>query len=255
MRISPKFFNAAALAAVLLAPAARAGTIEQRALVPLQRMSDTLAAAKSFSYQSRTVLEVPAKTGQVITLVSEANVALRRPDKLIARFTGEAPHFDFYYDGATASAYAPGNSVYSTTKAPATIDAMLPALQNETGIRIASAGLLRSNPFAALTQGMTSAVLMGAVQIDGEPCDHLAFRRDGVNWEIWIPTGSKALPRRLAATFTDRPGNTRVLVEFSNWNLHPLLHPGDFEFHPPRGSREIPFLSVVRPSTLGRTQP
>lgn len=255
MNISPKFFSAAAMAALLLAPAARAGTIEQRALAPLQRMSDTLAAAKSFTYQSRTVVEVPAKTGQLITMVSQADVALRRPDKLMARFTGEAPHFDFFYNGATASAYAPGNNVYSTTKAPATIDAMLPALQKETGIRIASAGLLRSNPFAALTQGMTSAALMGTVQINGEPCDHLAFRRDGVNWEIWIPTGARALPRRLAATFTDRPGNPRVLVEFSNWNLHPLLHPGDFEFHPPRGSREIPFLSVVRPSAATRLKP
>ena len=34
---------------------------------------------------------MPAKTGQFITLFSTAEVALKRPDKLRARLTGEAP--------------------------------------------------------------------------------------------------------------------------------------------------------------------
>ena len=60
-------------------------------------------------------------------------------DKLRARLTGEAPNFDFYYDGATASAFAPVNKVYSTVEAPPTIDTMVPAMQQETGIRFVSA--------------------------------------------------------------------------------------------------------------------
>ena len=72
-------------------------------------MSATLGAAKALTYRSRTIVEVPAKTGQFITLFSTAEVALKRPDKLRARLTGEAPNFDFYYDGATASAFAPVN--------------------------------------------------------------------------------------------------------------------------------------------------
>ena len=75
----------------------------------LRRMISTLGEAKAFTYRSRSIVEVPAKTGQFITLFSTAEVAVKRPDKLRARLTGEAPHFDFYFDGETASAFRSGD--------------------------------------------------------------------------------------------------------------------------------------------------
>ena len=245
-----KFLSASCAAALLVpaivqaAPASR--TIDRDALAALKRMSDTLAAAKSFTYQSSSIIEVPAKTGQLLTLFSNADVALRRPDNLRARMTGEAPPFNFYYDGKTVSAIASATKVYSSTKAPPTIDAMLPDLQDETGIRIATAPLLLSNPFRVLTRGLTSAVVVGPSMVHGRVCEHLAFRAPGLNWEIWIDSSGSPLPRRLAVTFTDRPNFPRTLVEFTNWNLHPWLSAGDFVFHKPAGAREIPFLCVLK---------
>ena len=244
-------FLSASCAAALLVPAMvqaapASGSIDQKALASLKRMSDTLAAAKSFTYKSSAIFEVPAKTGQFLTLFSNADVALQRPDKLRARMAGEAPHFDFFYDAKTVSAFAPGTKVYSSTKAPATIDAMLPDLEDETGIRFATAPLLLSNPFRVLTRGLTSAVVVGPSMVHGTVCEHLAFRAPGLTWEIWIDSGRLALPRRLAVTFTDRPNLPRTLVEFSNWNLHPWLRAGDFVFRKPAGVTEIPFLSVLK---------
>ena len=189
---------------------------------------------------------MPAKTGQLLTLFSNADVALQRPDKLRASMVGEAPHFDFFYDGKTVSAFAPSTKVYSSTKAPPTIDAMIPDLEDETGIRFATAPLLLSNPFRVLTRGLTSAVVVGPSMVHGAVCEHLAFRAPGLNWEIWIDSSGSALPKRLAVTFTDRPNFPRTLIEFSNWNLHPWLGAGAFAFHKPAGASEIPFLSVLK---------
>lgn len=222
------------------------GTLDTKALAAIKRMSDTLAAAKSFTFKSSAILEVPAKTGQFITLFSNARVALQRPDKLRASMTGEAPPFDFYYDGKTVSAYAPGTKTCSIAKAPPTIDAMLPALEKETGIRFATAPLLLGNPYSVLADRLTSAVVVGPSMVRGTACDHLAFRSPGLNWEIWIDSGSSALPRRLAVTFTDRTNFPRTLVEFSDWNLHPRLSPGEFVFRKPPAATEIPFLSVLK---------
>jgi len=221
--------------------------LDPQALDLLKRMSATLGAAKAFTYRSRSLVEVPATTGQFITMFSNAEVALQRPDKLSARLGGEAPHFDFFYDGSTVSAFAPGTNVYSVTKAPPTIDAMLPALEEETGIRIITAPLLSSDPYAAVAKGLTSAIVVGPATVGGEPCVHLAFRSPGVNWEIWITSGARALPMRLAVTFTDKPNFPRTLVQFSHWNLHPWLSARDFVFRKPAGAKEIPFLSVVKP--------
>ena len=241
---------ATSCAAVLLLPAMVQAapsnpSVNPKALAALKRMSDTLAAAKAFTYKSSSIFEVPAKTGQFLTLFSNADIALKRPDKLRGILTGEAPHFDFFYDGKTVAAFAPHTKVYSLTKAPATIDAMLPDLEQETGIRFVTAPLLLSNPFRVMTRGLTSAVVVGPATVRGVACEHLAFRSPGVNWEIWIASKA-ALPLRLAVTFTDRPNFPRTLVEFSNWNLNPWLSDGDFVFHKPRGATEIPFLSVVK---------
>ncbi len=251
MKISLLKFLSASCVAALLAPAMvqaapASGMLDQKALSSLKRMSDTLAAAKSFTYQSSAIIEVPAKTGQYLTLFSNADVALKRPDNLRARLTGEAPHFDFFYDGKTVSAFSPATKVYSSTKAPATIDAMLPDLEDETGIRFATAPLLLGNPYRVLTRGLTSAVVVGPSMVRGRVCEHLAFRAPGLNWEIWIASTGSPLPLRLAVTFTDRPNFPRTLVEFTNWNLHPWLSAGDFVFHKPAGAREIPFLCVLK---------
>jgi len=244
------FLKASLFTVLLAAPALRAAetpsAIDPKALEPLKRMSATLAGAKKFTYRSHSILEIPAVTGQFLTLFSTGEIAVQRPDKLRARLGGDAPAFDFYYDGATASAFAPGTKVFSIAKAPATIDAMLAGLQDETGIRFASAPLLYSDPYRILTRGLTSAVVVGPSMVDGTACEHLAFRSPGVNWEIWIETAARALPRRLAMTFTDQPNFPRTVVEFSGWNLNPWLGAGDFVFHKPVGAKEIPFASVLK---------
>ena len=213
--------------------AATPSAIDPNALSLLKRMSDSLTKTKGFTYRSRVVTEVPSVTGQNVTLLPEGSVAVRRPDKLRASYGGDAPPFDLFYDGKTVSVLAPHASVYSSIQAPATLDAMLSGLRKNTGLRLPAVPLLKDDPYASLTRDLQSAVVVGETRIDGVPCDHLAFRRPGVNWEIWIETGSRALPRRLAATFTDRPNFPRTTVEFTRWNLHPWLPDFLFQFHKP----------------------
>lgn len=226
--------------------AAPTSSVDPNALSLLKRMCDSLTKAKGFSYRSRIVMEVPSVTGQFVTLVPEGSVALRRPDKLRATYGGDAPPFDLFYDGQSVTVLAPHASVYSTVKAPATLDAMLSGLRKNTGMRLPAVPLLKDDPYASLTHDLQSAVVIGETRVDGVLCDHLAFRRPGVNWEIWIEAGSRALPRRLASTFTDRPNLPRTTVEFSRWNLHPWLPDGLFRFHKPAKAKEIGFADVIK---------
>jgi hypothetical protein len=220
--------------------------LEQNALDQLKRMSESLGAAKSLTVRTSNTVEVPAKTGQFITLFANSEIALERPNKMRAKVTGEVPNFDFTYDGSTIAAFAPNTNVYSVSKAPDTIDAMLPFIEKASGIRFASADLLFSDPYAVLTKGLSSAVVVGSDTVQGEPCEHLAFRAPGVNWEIWIESGARALPRRLVITYTNVTNFPRSLVEFSHWNLHPWLAVSDFDFKKPAGAKEIAFLPELK---------
>ncbi len=242
-----RFIALLLLGSSLLAVAKSPDRIDPAAIAPLKRMSQTLADASAFSFRSRTIFEVPAENGQFITMFSTGEVTLKRPNKLRAELRGSAPHLDFYYDGESVSAFAPGPEFTSTKSAPDTIDAMLAGLQEETGIRFASLPLLKSDPYGVLTRGLLSAISVGRTEVDGALCDHLAFRSPGVNWEIWLEANEAALPRRMAITFTDVANFPRTMVEYSGWNLHPLfLTDSSFVFRKPQGAKEIPFASVLK---------
>ena len=237
------------LASLLLIGSLRAeksSAIDPTALSLLKRMSTTLSAAKAFSFRSTSILEAPSPTGQLITLVSEGQTEVQRPNKIRATYGGDAHAFDFFYDGSSITVAAPHARVFSTTKAPDTIDEMLPGIRRETGIHFHAAPLFFSDPYAYLTRNLQNAVVIGRTFVNGIPCDHLAFRAPGVDWEIWISSGRVALPYRLAATFTDRPNFPRKFIEFSHWNLHPWLHQSLFSFNQPKGFQEIPFKSVLK---------
>jgi hypothetical protein len=213
---------------------------EQKALDLLKRMSETLAAAKAFTYRSRGAIELRAKTGQFVTLFGESEVALERPNKLHVRVTGEVPNFQLYYDGQSITAYAPKDNVYSTSSAPKSIDETLEFLQKKANIHFPSSDLMVADPYAMLTQDLGSGFVVGPATVDGSACEHLAFRTSDSNWEIWID-GKSALPRRLLVTYTTVANFPRLAVEFSSWNLAPKLAASGFEFTKPAGARQIDF--------------
>ena len=237
------------LASLLIAGSLHAekpSPVDPKALAILKRMTGTLAGAKAFTFRADSILEVPCPTGQFITLRSLGKVALSRPNRMSLIQEGDAPAFEFFYDGSSVTAVAPKAGVYSTTTAPATIDAMLSGVRQQTGVHLHVSPLLVTDPEAHLTRNLQSAVVVGQTRVNGVPCDHLAFRAPGVNWEIWISTGKVALPYRLAATFTDRTNFPRKFIEFSRWNLHPWFLGDAFVFHPPSDFKEIPFKTVLK---------
>jgi len=218
---------------------APAPIIEQSALDHLKAMSDKLAAAKSFTYHARSTLEAPAKTGQFLTHFIESEVALQRPNKLRSSVTGDLPHYQFYYDGATVSALDGQKGLYATSKAPGTIDEMLPFVMEKAGIDFPSADFLMSNPYAELTKGLTHAIVVGHAMVNGTPCEHFAYMSPAANWEVWIDANS--LPRRLATTYKSVVNFPRHQVEYLDWNLKPKLNASQFVFKKPEGAREIEF--------------
>lgn len=219
--------------------------IEQPALDRLKAMSDKLAAAKAFTYRARSTVEMPALTGQFLTLFIESEVALERPNKLNAKVGGDLPKFEFYYDGTKVSVLDLQKNFYATTPAPATIDEMLPFVVEKIGIEFPSEDLLHSDPYAEMTKNLTHAIIVGPTQVNGVPTDHFAFMSPAANWEIWIETGESALPRRVAVTYKTVENFPRFQVEFLEWNLKPKLDVGRFVFKQPAGAKQIEFGSRI----------
>ena len=74
-------------------------------------------------------------------------------------------------------------------------------------------------------------------------CDHYAFRQGNFDWQIWITTGSKPLPRKLV--ITNRADEARPQsVSIMDWNLKPTFNASTFRFSPPKGATKIEIVPV-----------
>jgi hypothetical protein len=221
---------------------------EKHALDLLKRMSDKLADAKSFSFRSRSTVEAPGGTGQLLNFFAQNEVAVVRPNKLDAKVRGDAPPFDFYYDGSKMTVYAPTQKLYATTEAPKTIDEMLPFAAKKAGILLPFADVLYSDPYAVLTKDLTSAFYAGSSSIHGERCEHVAFASPGIQWQIWI-NHKTALPCLLMGAMLDVQGAPRFAVEYSDWKLNPKLGHERFALAKPAGAGVMEFGTMAHEVT------
>jgi hypothetical protein len=69
------------------------------------------------------------------------------------------------------------------------------------------------------------------------PANHLAFRGEQVDWQMWIQDGPKPLPLRYVITTKDVPQRPEFAVELSDWNTDASLPDSTFEFKAPENAR------------------
>jgi hypothetical protein len=226
------------------APVASIRVIEEGALDLLKKMSAKLAATPAFLVRTRSSTEAPGGTGQLLTFFTESVVAVKRPNQLSAEIRGDAPPFDFYFNGEKMTAYEPTHQLYATTDAPKTLDE-LPAFAAKTvGILLPFEDVLYSDPYAALTQDMTSAFYAGYSVIRGARCEHVALAAPGIAGEIWIDAKTD-LPCRIAGILLNVQGAPRFTVEFYDWKLKPELPDKLFTFAKPEGADAMDFRALT----------
>ncbi|MGJ0509929.1 MAG: DUF2092 domain-containing protein [Methylocystis sp.] len=202
------------------APAAKAApaAIAPAALDILKGMSDTLAKAKSMSFNVRRAFDEPAANGQPLFYMVSTNVSLQRPDKLKVVALGDGPPSEFYYDGKEFAVYLPASNMIAVESAPANLDEMLEAAFNKAGLYFPFVDFIVADPYAAVTEKLTSAFVMGQSNVvGGTTTDIVAIANPDYQAQLWIGAKDK-LPRLIWVTPTN--GKSRSMIEFANWRLN-----------------------------------
>ena len=90
--------------------------------------------------------------------------------------------------------------------------------------------------------GVYEGSYIGKEIVDGVLTEHLAFRSEEGDWQIWIEDGAQPVPRRLVISYKTEPGSPQYTATLSDWDFQPRIADHYFEFIPPPGSDEIEFL-------------
>jgi hypothetical protein len=228
--------------------------IEQKALDLLENMSDYLAAAKTMTFTANAMVTAPVR-GQLLNFFSNSNVTVKRPNGLKVETRSDSRPTNFYFDGKTMSILSPREKMFASIAAPATLDELFPFAVEKAGINTNFSDILTSDPYAYMTYGLTSAFSAGQSTVRGVLCDHLAFRGDGIEWQIWISTGKKPLPLMMTITYTDLADKPSLLLRYSDWKLNVPVAKDAFVFKKPAGATQIKFMpSNVSVTDAGGTK-
>jgi hypothetical protein len=223
--------------------------VDPKADALLKQMSQTLAAAKEISFVSSTLTDEVTSTGQKIQYSKRSTISLKRPDAVRSIVKGDRENFTVIYDGKSIVLFDPATNIYATAPMPPTIDAAVDALATKYGIIAPVADLLFSNPYESFVGHLEAGVYLGEHDVNGVSCHHLAFRTAAVDWQIWIETGARPLPRKLVITYKQMSNDPQFIAFLDEWNLQAQLAPDLFKFTPPAGAKKVDLAPLPEPTT------
>ena len=163
-------------------------------------------------------------------------MSLNRPDKLRIRRTGGYADVELIYDGKTLSLYGNHAKAYVQADAAGTIDQVIDTLQAKTGAAMPGTDLLLSNSYDELMTNVIDAKHIGLGVVDGVECEHLAFRGIDTDWQIWIETGARPVPRKYVITSKTMAGAPQYTLKIKDWKTDAIADADAFVFKPPAGA-------------------
>ncbi len=216
------------------------------ALAILKRSSDFLNDQKSLRFDAVLGFDAVQPWGQKLEFGGSRRVTLRRPDRLRvevqARDGGEQT---LLFDGQHFVVDIPAENAFALVERPGTFDEALDYLIEELGTPAPLADFIQSDFYAEAVPLIRSGILIGDSTIGGLLCEHIAFRGEKADLQLWIEKGERPLPFRIVITYKNEPGNPQFWALFLNWDLDPEISDDLFTFTPSEGAERLPFAALA----------
>lgn len=234
---------AAAAIAVLSVASGQQARADDPAKV-LKAMSDYLAGQKSLSAKFDSDIEIVTPELQKIQFSSSGEMKMNRPDKLRIRRTGGYADVELVYDGKTVSLYGNNAKSYVQADIAGGTDKMIDTLAGQSSVGLPGADLLLTNSYDELMANVTQGSHIGQGVVDGVECEHLAFRGPETDWQIWIETGAKPVPRKYVITSKTVTGAPQYTLRIRDWKTDGNAD-ADFTFKAPADATKVALDSMA----------
>jgi len=219
-------------------PAGTANVVDPAAIQALKDMGAYLQGLKRFEVSTELTAERVLADGQKLQHTATADMDVERPNKIRVKMYSARSERELFYDGKTVTLYTPAQKYYSTVAFTDPLGVLVERLQERYAIEVPLSDLfVWGTPNAPLDK-IDSAMNAGQDFIDDDLCDHYAFRQGKIDWQIWIESGKRPLPRKIV--ITNRADEARPQsVSLLDWNLKPSFTDAAFRFAPPKGATKV----------------
>ena len=229
---------------------------ENAAAARLEAMANLLAKAPRLGVVVDCSYDVVQDSGQKIEFGERRDILLRRPDRVRVDVTRRAgSRRGILFDGTQLTAFDLGEKVYATVAKPGTVDAALAYYTQDLKMRLPLRELFAADFPQRLKDVLGSARLVGNETIAGVATDHVAFRGDTADVQLWIARNGDPLPERVVITYRLAEGQPQFEADFHDWTFNPDVPDSAFTFTPAAGVEKIPILTPRRGHEGGAKQP
>jgi hypothetical protein len=210
----------------------------------LKAMSDYVANQKVISAKFDSSIEVITPDLQKIQFASSGDLLLSRPDKLRATRTGGYADIEIVFDGKTTTVHGKNLNAFARFDTPGSVDQLVDRLRDQLSVELPGADLLVSNAYDALMSDVIDAKHIGQGVIDGVECEHLAFRNPDTDWQVWVETGPRPIPRKYVITSKAVTGGPQYTLLIKDWKTDAQVGAEAFVFKPPADAKEVEFKAL-----------
>lgn len=226
---------------------AAAPAVDPDAVAALNKMGAALRATQNVNLHADVTTEEVLTTGQKLQFGGTVDIKAVRPTKLRLDIASERQSRTFYYDGKTATLFAPRIGYFATFPAKPTIAQVLETAADQYGVEFPMSDLFEWGEDSTVAEGLTSAFRVGTDTIKGQVCEQYAMRQQGSDWQVWIRRDGAALPCKLVITTTDDSSMPQYTAVY-DWKPAGSFPADTFTFTPPPETRRIAIGQVPTPA-------
>lgn len=215
-----------------------AGQLDPDAMAALDKMGAELRSHQTFVLKSEVTNEDVIGDGEKLQYMGTVEIQARRPDRFKIEYASEQRHRVFFYDGKTVTVFSPRQGYYATFDAPPTILATLQQASDKYDIDFPLSDMFTWGTDPSMKGRIKSAFLVDPEKINGQTCNHYAFRGERADFQIWIQQNGPALPCKLVITNRNDPSMPQY-TSVMHWSFPDSIPDNVFAFEAPADAKRI----------------
>ena len=223
--------------------------VDADAMEALDKMGAELRSHQTFAVKSDVTNEDVLGDGQKLQYAGTVDIQARRPDRFKIEAVSDHRHRVFFYNGKTVTVFSPRQGYYASFDAPPTIRETLQQASEKYDIALPLSDLFTWGTDPSMRARIKSAFLVGPEKINGQACNHYAFRGERADFQIWIQQNGPALPCKLVITNREDPSMPQY-TSVMHWSFPDSIPDNVFAFEAPADAKRIR-LATLTPGDTG----
>ena len=221
--------------------------IDPESMSDLVESLEFLSKAGSFSFTAEQEYDALQGNGQKIEFGGVHKITVVRPDKVRSDIISrDGSKKLFVFDGKDIYYSDIDDNVYASVPRPGDINQAIDYFTEDLQMPLPLGQLISSDVSEWVKKEIYAGGFVDQATINGVLCDHLAFRTENIDFQVWIAAEGDPLQMRLVIDYKNAPGEPQFRAMLKDWNFKPEVSDSLFVFKPAENMQKIAFAPVLR---------